>query len=105
MNRKLQSLYGLKWNPFGPDVPTEAAARPLHRLGCVAMLLAALQGGLLWLGAGRRGAARRWLCCRAIRLRRAEWRCTLPVSSLRDPFAVAGVAVALFEPHGRAAGT
>lgn len=24
MNRKLLSLYGLKWNPFGPDVPTEA---------------------------------------------------------------------------------
>jgi len=24
MNKKLLSLYGLKWNPFGPDVPTEA---------------------------------------------------------------------------------
>lgn len=24
MNKKLLSLYGLKWNPFAPDVPTEA---------------------------------------------------------------------------------
>ena len=24
MNKKLLSLYGLKWNPFGPDVPVEA---------------------------------------------------------------------------------
>lgn len=24
MNRKLLSLYGLKWNPFAPDVPVEA---------------------------------------------------------------------------------
>jgi len=24
MNKKLLSLYGLKWNPFSPDVPTEA---------------------------------------------------------------------------------
>ena len=24
MNRKLLSLYGLKWNPFAPNVPTEA---------------------------------------------------------------------------------
>ena len=24
MNKKILSLYGLKWNPFGPDVPTEA---------------------------------------------------------------------------------
>ncbi len=24
MNKKLLSLYGLKWNPFGPDVPAEA---------------------------------------------------------------------------------
>jgi general secretion pathway protein A len=24
MNTKLLSLYGLKWNPFAPDVPTEA---------------------------------------------------------------------------------
>jgi hypothetical protein len=24
MNRKLLALYGLKWSPFSPDVPTEA---------------------------------------------------------------------------------
>jgi len=24
MNKKLQALYGLKWNPFAPDVPVEA---------------------------------------------------------------------------------
>ena len=24
MNKKLLSLYGLKWNPFSPDIPTEA---------------------------------------------------------------------------------
>jgi general secretion pathway protein A len=24
VNKKLLSLYGLKWNPFAPDVPTEA---------------------------------------------------------------------------------
>ena len=24
MNKKLLSLYGLKWNPFAPDVPTDA---------------------------------------------------------------------------------
>jgi general secretion pathway protein A len=24
MNKKLLSLYGLKWNPFAPDVPIEA---------------------------------------------------------------------------------
>ena len=24
MNQKLLALYGLKWNPFTPDVPTEA---------------------------------------------------------------------------------
>ena len=24
MNKKLLALYGLKWNPFAPDVPVEA---------------------------------------------------------------------------------
>ena len=24
MKRKIHALYGLKWNPFQPDVPTEA---------------------------------------------------------------------------------
>jgi hypothetical protein len=24
VNKKLLSLYGLKWNPFAPDVPAEA---------------------------------------------------------------------------------
>ena len=24
MNRKMLALYGLKWNPFAPDVPVEA---------------------------------------------------------------------------------
>jgi general secretion pathway protein A len=24
VNKKLLALYGLKWNPFGPDVPVEA---------------------------------------------------------------------------------
>jgi general secretion pathway protein A len=24
MNQKLLALYGLKWNPFTPEVPTEA---------------------------------------------------------------------------------
>ena len=24
MNHKLLSLHGLKWNPFSPEVPTEA---------------------------------------------------------------------------------
>ena len=24
MNRKMLGLYGLKWNPFAPDVPVEA---------------------------------------------------------------------------------
>ena len=24
MNKKLLSLFGLKWNPFAPDVPTDA---------------------------------------------------------------------------------
>ncbi len=24
MNKKLLALYGLKWNPFAPDVPAEA---------------------------------------------------------------------------------
>jgi type II secretory pathway predicted ATPase ExeA len=28
MNRKLLSLYGLKWNPFAPDVPSEALLLP-----------------------------------------------------------------------------
>lgn len=28
MNRKLLALYGLKWNPFAPDVPVEALQRP-----------------------------------------------------------------------------
>lgn len=27
MSKKLLQLYGLKWNPFAPDVPTEALAR------------------------------------------------------------------------------
>ena len=27
MNKKLLALYGLKWNPFAPDVPVEALAR------------------------------------------------------------------------------
>ena len=34
---------------------SDRTIRPLHRLGCVAMLLAALQGGLLW---ARRGPER-----------------------------------------------
>jgi hypothetical protein len=24
VNKKLLSLFGLKWNPFSPDLPTEA---------------------------------------------------------------------------------
>ena len=24
MNKKMLALYGLKWNPFAPDVPVEA---------------------------------------------------------------------------------
>ena len=28
MNQKLLALYGLKWNPFTPDVPTEALYVP-----------------------------------------------------------------------------
>jgi hypothetical protein len=24
MNKKMLALYGLKWNPFAPDVPAEA---------------------------------------------------------------------------------
>jgi len=24
MNKKLLALYGLKWNPFSPEIPTEA---------------------------------------------------------------------------------
>lgn len=28
MNKKLLALYGLKWNPFAPDVPVEALQRP-----------------------------------------------------------------------------
>jgi general secretion pathway protein A len=24
MNKKLNALYGIKWNPFSPDLPTEA---------------------------------------------------------------------------------
>ena len=28
MSQKLQSLYGLKWNPFTPDIPTEALFIP-----------------------------------------------------------------------------
>lgn len=27
MSKKLQSLYGLKWNPFSPEVPTEACKK------------------------------------------------------------------------------
>ncbi len=28
MNKKLLALYGLKWNPFTPDIPSEALYRP-----------------------------------------------------------------------------
>lgn len=28
MNQRLLALYGLKWNPFTPDVPTEALYVP-----------------------------------------------------------------------------
>jgi hypothetical protein len=28
VNKKLLSLYGLKWNPFAPDVPVEALHVP-----------------------------------------------------------------------------
>ena len=28
MNQKLLALYGLKWNPFSPDLPTEAIYVP-----------------------------------------------------------------------------
>ena len=28
MNQKLLAMYGLKWNPFGPEVPTEALYVP-----------------------------------------------------------------------------
>ena len=27
MNKKLLALYGLKWNPFSPELPTEALYR------------------------------------------------------------------------------
>ncbi|MHB9102147.1 MAG: hypothetical protein ACYC2E_11595 [Sulfuricella sp.] len=28
MNQKLLALYGLKWNPFSPELPTEAVYVP-----------------------------------------------------------------------------
>jgi general secretion pathway protein A len=28
MNKKLHALYGLKWNPFSPELPTEALLVP-----------------------------------------------------------------------------
>ena len=31
MNKKMLALYGLKWNPFAPDVPVEALHRGAHR--------------------------------------------------------------------------
>ena len=35
MNKKLLALYGLKWNPFAPDVPVEALhATPRIELFC-----------------------------------------------------------------------
>ena len=36
MNKKLLSLYGLKWNPFSPDLPTEAlrSVPQVQRLAC-----------------------------------------------------------------------
>ena len=30
MNKRLHAVYGLKWNPFNPDIPTEALFIPPH---------------------------------------------------------------------------
>ena len=33
MNQRLLALYGLKWNPFSPELPTEAIiAKPPSRI-------------------------------------------------------------------------
>ena len=31
MNQRLLALYGLKWNPFSPELPTEAIHVPTPR--------------------------------------------------------------------------
>lgn len=43
MNKKLLALYGLKWNPFSPELPTEA----LYRSAAVEHFLWRVQQGLI----------------------------------------------------------
>ncbi len=43
MNKKLLALYGLKWNPFSPELPTEA----LYRTAAIEHFLWRVQQSLI----------------------------------------------------------
>lgn len=110
MNKKLLSLYGLKWNPFAPDVPVEALhATPKLDGFCWRMENLAREGGFA-LVAGEPGVGKsvslRLLCERLSALRDVKvGLLTRPQARLADFYRELGelFGVALV-PHNRWAG-
>ena len=63
MNRKHLSRYGLKWNPFSPDIPTEALeVTPRVENFCWRVEQSLVREGGFALITGSRDAARAWCC-------------------------------------------
>lgn len=110
MNKKLLSLYGLKWNPFAPDVPVEALHTTAKVEGfCWRMENLAREGGFALVtgepGSGK-SAALRILCERLTALRDVKLGLlTRPQARLADFYRELGdlFGVALV-PHNRWAG-
>ena len=110
MNKKLLSLYGLKWNPFSPDVPVEALhATPPVDAFCWRMEHLCREGGFALVagdpGTGK-SVALRLLCARLAALRDVHvGLLTRPQARLADFYRELGdlFGVSLV-PHNRWAG-
>jgi len=111
MNNKLLALYGLKWNPFAPEVPTEALWQtPEVDHFCWRIETLAREGGFA-LVTGEPGSGKS-VTLRLLSRRLSEQRdlkvgvLTRPHSSLADFYREMGDLFGLpLSPHNRWAGT
>lgn len=110
MNKQLLALYGLKWNPFAPDVPVEALhTTPPVDAFCWRMEHLAREGGFALVsgdpGTGK-SAALRLLCARLAALRDvAVGLLTRPQARLADFYRELGDLFGVpLVPHNRWAG-
>ena len=73
MNKKMLALYGLKWNPFAPDVPVEAlhVTRGIESF-CWRVQQRVGEGGFALVTGARHGGAMLCMDERASRPRRAS---------------------------------